>query len=67
MERQAYRQNVQSEQRGGRGEEQILRAFAHSLSDMERSLFKLYLTNLSYQKLQALISKDADYPSYRQH
>jgi RNA polymerase sigma-70 factor (ECF subfamily) len=46
-----YRQNMQSEQRGGRGEEQILREFAQSLPDTERSLFTLYLTNLSYQEI----------------
>jgi len=46
-----YRQNVESEQRGGRGEEQILREFAESLPDTERSLFTLYLTNLSYQEI----------------
>ncbi len=47
----AYGQNVQSEQNGGRGEEQILREFAQSLPDSERSLFTLYLTNLSYQEI----------------
>ncbi len=47
----AYGQNVQSEQRGGRGEEQILREFAQSLPDTERSLFTLYLANLSYQEI----------------
>ncbi len=47
----AYGQNVQSEQNGGRGEQQILREFAQSLPDTERSLFTLYLTNLSYQEI----------------
>jgi RNA polymerase sigma-70 factor (ECF subfamily) len=47
----AYRQNVQSGQRGGRGEEQILREFAQSLPDTERTLFTLYLTDLSYQEI----------------
>ncbi len=46
-----YRQTVLSEQAGGRGEEHILREFAQSLSETERSLFTLYLTNLSYQEI----------------
>jgi RNA polymerase sigma-70 factor (ECF subfamily) len=50
-----YRQNVESEQRGGRGEEQILREFAESLPDTERTLFTLYLTNLSYQEIAEVI------------
>ena len=47
----AYRQNVQSEQRGGRDEEGMLREFAQSLSDAERALFTLYMTNLSDQEI----------------
>ena len=39
---------------GGRGEEQILLEFARSLPDMERNLFTLYLTNLSYQEIAAV-------------
>jgi len=50
----AYRENAQSKQMGGRGEEQILLEFARSLPDMERNLFTLYLTNLSYQEIAAV-------------
>ena len=46
-----YRKNVQSEQKGGRGEEQILREFVESLPEVERGLFTLYLTNLSYKEI----------------
>ena len=47
----AYGQNVQLEQAGGRGEQQILREFAQSLPDTERNLFTLCLSNLSYKEI----------------
>jgi RNA polymerase sigma-70 factor (ECF subfamily) len=47
----AYGQNVPSEQKGGRSEEQMLNEFVESLPDMERSLFAMYLSNLSYQEI----------------
>jgi RNA polymerase sigma-70 factor (ECF subfamily) len=50
----AYAQNVQSGQRGGRGEEEILREFAQSLPDTERTLLSLYLTNLSWREFAEL-------------
>jgi RNA polymerase sigma-70 factor (ECF subfamily) len=54
-----YGKDVQIGQTGGRGkariegrsEEQILREFTQSLPGMERSIFTLYLTNLSYQQI----------------
>lgn len=51
---QAYRQNVQFEQRGGRGEEQILQEFVESLPAKDRDIFTLYLTELSYAEIAAL-------------
>jgi RNA polymerase sigma-70 factor, ECF subfamily len=47
----AYGQNVPSEQKSGRGEEQMLHDFAESLPEAERSLFTMYLANLSYQEI----------------
>jgi RNA polymerase sigma factor (sigma-70 family) len=43
----AYEQDVQTEQMGGRGEEQILREFEQSLPDTERNLFGFHLTDMS--------------------
>ncbi len=47
----AYGQNLESEQRGGRDEDGMLQEFARSLPDKDRSLFTLYLSNLSYQEI----------------
>ena len=47
----AYGKNMPSEQKEGRGEEAVLQEFAQSLPDMERLLFKMHLTNLSYQEI----------------
>ena len=49
--RRAYGQSVPCKQSCGRGEEQILREFAQSLPGMERKLFTLYLTDLSYKEI----------------
>ncbi len=47
----AYGQDAQSKQSGGHGEEEILREFKQSLSDPERSLLALQLTDMSYQEI----------------
>jgi RNA polymerase sigma factor (sigma-70 family) len=47
----AYEQDLQTEQRGGRGEEQILQEFVESLPEMDRNLFTMYLADLSYQEI----------------
>jgi RNA polymerase sigma-70 factor, ECF subfamily len=51
----AYGQNVPSEQKSGRGEEQMLHDFAESLPEVERNLFEMHLTNLSYQEISKVV------------
>jgi RNA polymerase sigma-70 factor, ECF subfamily len=47
----AYGQEAQTEQRSGRGEEQVLHDFEQSLPETERDIFKMLLTDLSYREI----------------
>ena len=46
-----YKQELPTEQPGGRNEEQMLLDFAESLPEAERKLFEMHLTNTSYQEI----------------
>jgi hypothetical protein len=53
-----YAHTAQTVQPGGRDWNEILQEFMESLSDIDREIFAMYLANISFQDISAIINMD---------